>query len=58
MALDLSTLTAEQQVAAIYIGYYDRAADPEGEGFWETAVTNPALSLADIATDLRPSRRL
>ena len=51
MALDLSTLTAEQQVAAIYIGYYDRAADPEGEGFWETAVTNPALSLADIATD-------
>lgn len=51
MALDLSTLSAEQQVAAIYIGYYDRAADPVGQNFWEGAVANPALSLADIATD-------
>ncbi|GGC18730.1 hypothetical protein GCM10011363_39200 [Marivita lacus] len=51
MALDLSTLTTEQQLAAIYIGYYDRAADPVGEDFWEGAVANPNLSLADIATD-------
>lgn len=51
MALDLSTLTTEQQLAAIYIGYYDRAADPAGEDFWESAVANPNLSLADIATD-------
>ncbi|MFP7675700.1 DUF4214 domain-containing protein [Marivita sp. S0852] len=51
MALDLSTLNAEQQLAAIYIGYYDRAADPVGEDFWESAVANPNLSLADIATD-------
>lgn len=51
MALDLSTLTAQQQLAAIYIGYYDRAADPVGEDFWESAVANPNLSLADIATD-------
>src|SRR6056297_321303 len=51
MALDLSTLTTEQQLAAIYIGYYDRAADPVGEDFWEGAVANPNLSLEDIATD-------
>jgi hypothetical protein len=51
MALDLSTLTTEQQLAAIYIGYYDRAADPVGADFWEGAVANPNLSLADIATD-------
>ena len=51
MALDLSTLTAAQQLAAIYIGYYDRAADPVGQDFWESAVANPNLSLADIATD-------
>lgn len=51
MALDLSTLTTEQQLAAIYIGYYDRAADPLGEDFWEGAAANPNLSLADIATD-------
>jgi formaldehyde-activating enzyme involved in methanogenesis len=51
MALDLSTLSAEQQLAAIYIGYYDRAADPVGQDFWEGAVSNPNLSLADIATD-------
>lgn len=51
MALDLSTLSAQQQAAAIYIGYYDRAPDPEGSNFWIGAVTNPNLSLADIATD-------
>lgn len=51
MALDLSTLSATQQLAAIYIGYYDRAADPVGQDFWESAVANPNLSLADIATD-------
>ena len=51
MALDLSALSAEQQMAAIYIGYYDRAADPFGENFWIGAVNNPNLSLADIATD-------
>lgn len=51
MALDLSTLSTEQQLAAIYIGYYDRAADPVGEDFWEGAVANPNISLEDIATD-------
>ena len=51
MALDLSTLTAQEQAAAIYIGYYDRAPDPAGCAFWESVVANPAVSLADIATD-------
>jgi hypothetical protein len=51
MSLDLTTISAQEQLAAIYIGYYDRAADPVGEDFWESAVANPNLSLADIATD-------
>ena len=50
MALDLSTLTTEQQIAAIYIGYYDRAADPFGEAFWVTAFENPNISLAQNAS--------
>ena len=51
MALDLSALTPAQQIAAIYIGYYDRAADPFGNDFWEAALANPSLSLNDIADD-------
>ena len=50
MAFNLSTLSAQQQAAAIYIGYYDRAPDPYGMDFWEAAVTNPIVSLVDIAT--------
>lgn len=51
MALDLSTLSPAQQIAAIYVGYYDRAADPFGNDFWEAALANPNLDLEDIATD-------
>lgn len=50
MAFNLSALTAEQQAAAIYIGYYDRAPDPYGMEFWEAAVANPVVPLVDIAT--------
>ena len=50
MAFNLNTLTAQQQAAAIYIGYYDRAPDPYGMDFWESAVTNRIVSLVDIAT--------
>lgn len=50
MAFNLSALTAEQQAAAIYIGYYDRAPDPYGMDFWEAAVANPVVPLVDIAT--------
>jgi hypothetical protein len=51
MPFDITTLTPQAQVAAIYIGYYDRAADPFGSAFWESAVANPALTLTNIATD-------
>jgi hypothetical protein len=51
MALDLSNLTPQEQLAAIYIGYYDRAADPVGQSFWVSVVANPDFSLAEIATD-------
>lgn len=50
MAFDLNTLTPQQAIAAIYIGYYERAADPFGNAFWEDAFANPALDLSDIAT--------
>src|SRR6056297_2365656 len=50
MPLNLSSLTAQQQAAAIYIGYYDRAPDPYGLDFWEANVANPAVSLSDVAT--------
>ena len=51
MALDLSALTTEEQIAAIYIGYYDRAGEPDGSNFWEAVLENPAFSLSDIASD-------
>lgn len=51
MALNLSTLTAQEQAAAIYIGYFDRAPDPVGSDFWEGVVAAGSLSLAEIATD-------
>ena len=50
MSFNLSALTAQQQAAAIYIGYYDRAPDPYGMDFWEAAVRNPLVSLVEIAT--------
>src|SRR6056297_2476291 len=49
MPLNLSSLTPEAQVAAIYIGYFDRAPDPYGADFWEGAVANQGVSLSDIA---------
>lgn len=51
MAFNLSALTAQQQAAAIYIGYYDRAPDPVGSDFWESVVAAGNLALAEIATD-------
>lgn len=59
MAFDVSALTSKEQVTLIYIGYYDRAPDPEGLNFWETQLEEffngdadgvPGNSLAEIAT--------
>ncbi|SHI06908.1 leishmanolysin-related zinc metalloendopeptidase [Marivita hallyeonensis] len=47
----VALLPTREQVAIIYLGYYDRAADPTGEDFWENAVDNPAISLSDVAID-------
>jgi Ca2+-binding RTX toxin-like protein len=60
MAYDISALTAKQQVTLIYIGYYDRAPEPNGLAFWERGLSEfldgsadgePGISLRDIATD-------
>lgn len=50
MAIDLSTLTARQALTAIYIGYYDRAADPAGSAFWEDVVDADGFNLVSITT--------
>ncbi|MFC6589775.1 DUF4214 domain-containing protein [Sulfitobacter pacificus] len=50
MAIDLSTLTARQALTAIYIGYYDRAADPAGLAFWEDVVDADGFNLVSITT--------
>lgn len=34
MTINLADLTPQEEVAAIYLGYYDRAADPFGFSFW------------------------
>ncbi|RXV57102.1 hypothetical protein C6W92_17530, partial [Roseovarius sp. A46] len=60
MPLDINTLTAQQQLASIYILYYDRAPDPAGFQFWESLLVehlednNPnadGMSLEAIATE-------
>lgn len=50
MAIDLSTLDARQALTAIYIGYYDRAADPAGLAFWEDVVGEDGFNLVSITT--------
>ena len=51
MAIDLSALSAREALTAIYIGYYDRAADPAGIAFWEGVVNMTSLDLVAITTD-------
>ena len=51
MAIDLSTLSTREALTAIYIGYYDRAADPAGIQFWEQVVANTSLDLVAITSD-------
>ena len=59
MAIDISSLTPQQQLASIYILYYDRAPDPAGFQFWESLLVESiedndpdadGLTLAEIAT--------
>ncbi|MGJ8605978.1 MAG: hypothetical protein ACSHXH_17815 [Marivita sp.] len=51
MALDLSTLTPEEAITAFYIGYFERAADPEGLEFWTNVLEMTSLDLAAIASN-------
>ena len=53
MAIDLNDYTPQQQLAAIYILYYDRAPDPAGFQFWLSLLVDPepdAMTLEEIAT--------
>lgn len=51
MSIDLTTLSAREVLSAVYIGYYNRAADPAGIQFWEQVIANTSLDLEAIATD-------
>jgi hypothetical protein len=60
MAYLLSSLSAADAMQAVYIGYYNRAADPYGFNYWldfyeehldGAADGNAGLSLAEIAND-------
>lgn len=47
--LDLSTLTTAQQVSLLYIGYYDRAGEPDGATFWNSAIDAPDFTVSNAA---------
>jgi len=50
MPINASELTAQQQITAIYVAYYDRAPDPAGLQFWVDQLEG-GRSLEQIATD-------
>lgn len=58
--IDLLGLSLEQQVSAIYVGYYARAPDPGGLSFWRgeleskaNAGADPGVALAGVAESFR-----
>src|SRR6056297_2284455 len=52
MPLNLSSLTSGEQIAAIYIGYFDRAGEPNGSTYWEDILeADNGFDLAAIASD-------
>src|SRR6056297_3428247 len=52
MPLNLSSLTSGEQIAAIYIGYFDRAGEPNGSTYWENILeADNNFDLAAIASD-------
>ncbi|MCA1807320.1 MAG: DUF4214 domain-containing protein, partial [Actinobacteria bacterium] len=50
MSFDISPLTSQEKITAIYISYYDRAPDPAGLEFW-VGQLDSGRSLEQIATD-------
>src|SRR6056297_1469435 len=52
MPLNLSSLASGEQIAAIYIGYFDRAGEPNGSTYWEDILeADNNFDLAAIASD-------
>jgi hypothetical protein len=58
--LPLADLSAEDQLASLYVAYFGRAADPGGLAFWEGRFRDaleqgdsPLQALTDIAEDFR-----
>ena len=51
MSIDLTTLSTREVLSAVYIGYYNRAADAAGVQFWEKVISDTSLDLVAVATD-------
>lgn len=49
MALDLSTLTPQEQVASLFVGYFDRAPAPSGLNYWVGELTSGNMTITEIA---------
>ncbi|MER3352831.1 MAG: Ig-like domain-containing protein [Hoeflea sp. D1-CHI-28] len=54
MAYDISALTPQEQITALYVAYYDRAPDPGGLAFW----TGQLEEFLDGAGDGQPGMSL
>ncbi|WP_161486640.1 hypothetical protein [Sulfitobacter geojensis] len=48
MSIDLTTLSTREVLSAVYIGYYNRAADAAGIQFWEQVIANTSLDLEAV----------
>ncbi len=49
MALNLSSMTPQEQIATLFIAYFDRAPAPSGLDYWVGRL-NDGMSIAEIAT--------
>ncbi|WP_299794164.1 DUF4214 domain-containing protein [uncultured Marivita sp.] len=49
MALDLSTLSPQEQIASLFVGYFDRAPAPSGLNYWVGELTSGRMTITQIA---------
>ncbi len=50
MSLNLSSLTPQEQVATLFIAYFDRAPAPSGLNYWVGELTSGNMTIDEIAT--------
>lgn len=50
MALNLSSLTPQEQIATLFIAYFDRAPAPSGLDYWSGKLISGEMTIGEIAT--------